>query len=311
MPHYLVPEMHFGYRERFRYFECSECGCLQIVDFPSDVAKYYPPEYSSLTWAPSPPRGLRHVLQRVRDRYAVTGRGRLGKLLDRIFPYRFKGVGEWLSKSGANRDTRILDVGCGRGELLFSLGDFGYRHLVGVDPFIAEDISYPNGVRVLRKTIHELRGTFDLIMFHHSLEHIPNQWETLRSASRMLSPTGHCIIRVPTASSFAWEYYRDNWVQIDAPRHFFLHSTESLRLLGEQAGLTLREICYDSTEFQFTGSEMYLNGILLATNGKIFSRGEIRKFQQRAQVLNSLGRGDQATFYFGKASPDPQIRSVQ
>jgi len=36
-------------------------------------------------------------------------------------------------------------------------------------------------------------------------------------------PGGWCVIRIPTVSSFAWEHYREQWVQLDAPRHFFLH----------------------------------------------------------------------------------------
>jgi hypothetical protein len=36
-------EMMFGTRERFPYFKCSSCGCLQISKVPHDLARHYPP----------------------------------------------------------------------------------------------------------------------------------------------------------------------------------------------------------------------------------------------------------------------------
>lgn len=57
-------------------------------------------------------------------------------------------------------------------------------------------------------------------MFHHSFEHIADPFETLCSVRRLLS-SGTCLIRIPIVDSWAWENYGVNWIQIDAPRHFF------------------------------------------------------------------------------------------
>lgn len=102
------------------------------------------------------------------------------------------------------------------------------------------------------------------------------------------------------ASSYAWERYRENWVQLDAPRHLFLHSPGSIELLSQSAGLTLSRIEYDSTEFQFTGSERYARGLRMSDPGWSFSGSEIRLFQRQARELNAQGSGDQAAFYFTK-----------
>jgi hypothetical protein len=53
------------------------------------------------------------------------------------------------------------------------------------------------------------------------------------------------------------------WVQLDAPRHFFLHSANSLGLLAGKVGMAVTETVYDSDELQFVGSEQYLKGIPL------------------------------------------------
>ena len=141
-------------------------------------------------------------------------------------------------------------------------------------------------------------------MFHHSFEHVPDPKETLKSVARLLSEDGHCIIRIPTVSSYAWEHYGVNWVQLDAPRHFYLHSSESMHHIAGLAGLEIYDAVYDSTSFQFTGSEQYLQDIPLhdlASKGGIeLSKAEIKDYNQKAKALNKDNRGDQAVFYIRK-----------
>ena len=52
------------------------------------------------------------------------------------------------------------------------LNGLGFTNLTGIDPFLESDIYYPNGVKVLRKGISELEGTYKVIMLHHSFEHM-------------------------------------------------------------------------------------------------------------------------------------------
>ncbi len=49
-----------------------------------------------------------------------------------------------LRPTGIIPGSRILDVGCGTGVLLYSLSNLGFRHLLGVDKFIDRDIQYAN-----------------------------------------------------------------------------------------------------------------------------------------------------------------------
>ena len=176
----------------------------------------------------------------------------------------------------------------------------GYQNLTGVDPYLEDDRQERN-VTLLKRTIHELEGTWDLIMLHHTLEHIPDQLATLTSVARLLSGDGRCLVRIPLVSSYAWEHYRENWVQLDAPRHLFLHSSHSIRLVAEQAGLWLLEVQFDSTELQFTGSELYAQDVPLIDREGRFSPAEVLAYRKRAERLNVEGRGDQAAFLFGRA----------
>ena len=298
---YEFREMMFGTRDRFPYFQCGDCGCLQIAEVPADLSKYYPSGYYAHLGAGSEATGVRDLLRRRRNRYALARTGVVGRLLDALFPYPHRAIRRCLSREGLDRDSPILDVGCGSGELLRELDGAGYRQLLGVDPYVAAEVELPGGGRIVKGTLQEVEGEFDLIMFHHALEHVPDQLPTLRAAARLLSPGGTCLVRVPIVSSYAWEHYGEDWVQIDAPRHFYVHSIESLERVAAQAGLQLVEVEHDSTELQFFGSELYRRDVPLCEGDGAFTRREMREFRRRADALNREGRGDSAAFYFRRA----------
>jgi SAM-dependent methyltransferase len=145
-----------------------------------------------------------------------------------------------------------------------------------------------------------MTGAFDLITLHHSLEHMPDQLNALSQARRLLAPNGRVLIRVPTVSSDAFEHYRENWVNLDAPRHFFLHSHRSLGDVASRAGLTIDRLWCDSTDMQFMASEQYAKDIPLmdprsaavAKRDGIFSRAQRRAYARKAAEANQALRGD-------------------
>jgi SAM-dependent methyltransferase len=304
---FRVREMMFGLRESFAYMECSKCCCVQLVDAPADMSKYYPPEYYSLSESPEEifHNPIKNWLGGLRTLYGATNRGMVGKLL---YSRKPDPRAHLLAEVGITTDTRILDVGCGSGIFLYMLRNAGFANTMGIDPYIHETITYKNGLTIHKLAIHEMRGEWNLIMFHHAYEHVPDPLETLISTARLLAPGGVCLIRIPVSNSYAWEHYRTNWVQLDAPRHYFLHSVASMSLLASQAGLTFDQVIYDSTEFQFWGSEQYQRDIPLHApqsykqnpQKSIFTPEQIATFHHQAEELNQQGRGDQAAFYLRK-----------
>ena len=98
-------------------------------------------------------------------------------------------------------------------------------------------------------------------------------------------------------------------MQLDAPRHIFLHTTASMSLLASETGFDVIDVVYDSTGAQFWGSEQILQNIPLQSersltrNKKkaIFSSKEIRRFDNHAKKLNDQNDGDQACFYLKKS----------
>ena len=193
---------------------------------------------------------------------------------------------------------RILDVGCGAGTLLDQLADLGFTRVMGADPFIASDIRTRRGVTIKKLPLSAIADKFDVIMFHHSLEHVPLPEQELRSARNRLNVGGRCIIRIPTPSSEAWAVYRTDWVQLDAPRHLTLISRSGMKVLAANCGFALTSIIDDSSDFGLICSEAYRRNIPLVdvNRSSLFSPDQVAAYSARAQQLNAEGRGDQAAF---------------
>lgn len=301
-PCVIGAERMFGWGGAYRYDMCEDCGCLQLRDVPSSMAPFYPSGYYAYTELATP-SAIRHLYWRTRDA-VLFGRARAARgVVLPFLPRRISEWGEWLARSGAGPSSRVLDVGCGSGTFLRRLVDAGYAHVKGVDPYIDADIVYRGKTLVHCAQLEDIEGEFDLIMLHHALEHIEAQVATMAAVARRLAPDGTCLIRVPIVGSYAWEEYRDRWVQLDAPRHLFLHSIESMRRLAEGAGLRIERVVYDSKLFQFEGSELYRRNIALK-DAALHPLGRLQRlrYAARARWLNRQKRGDQAAFYLRRAS---------
>jgi cyclopropane fatty-acyl-phospholipid synthase-like methyltransferase len=156
-------------------------------------------------------------------------------------------------------------------------------------------------VKVLKKDIHEIEGKWDFIIVNHVLEHIADQFQFFREIHNKLNKDGICLVRIPTSSCYSWEHYKEHWIQLDPPRHFYLHSLESIEKLVRASNLKIKKIIFDSTEFQFVGSEQAKMGIALEDNRSyiknkttdLFSSAQINDFKKRAVELNSQKKGDQ------------------
>jgi SAM-dependent methyltransferase len=273
-------EMMIGLREPFRYLVCRSCGAVQLLDAPADMARFYAAGYYSFSQAPTAEQAP--LFAEMAEQFIKT----------------------YLKRLPGN--ARVLDVGCGAGHLVYGLAELGYQS-VGIDPFLGAEQSFANGAQLLQCDLHHLpdEPSWDVILFNHSFEHLFDQRETLLRARSLLTQRGMLIVRMPTVSSYAWETYGRDWVALDAPRHTVLHSQASLGLLAGQTGLRVRATLYDSSEFQFIGSEQYQRDIplygddsyLVNPERSPFSAADIDLFRQHALQLNQQQRGDTAAFY--------------
>ena len=288
----------FGLRDAFTYDECAACGSLQRRDAP-DMATYYPQTY----YAFQSDRGVRAAIRRRWAAYSFNGSSAVvGRAVAAVM-----GVDDALAAvrdAGVTQSARLLDVGSGTGTLLARLRSLGFQDLTGVDPLIAADVDLGAGVRVLKAELRDVPGSFDLVMMHHVLEHVKDPVTLLKQARERLAPKGRVLVRVPVAGTEAWRRYGAHWVQLDAPRHAVVPTTEGMRLGAGRAGLRVDRVVFDSSEFQFWGSEQYARDIPLSDPRSLRSFRQrlkhlraVRRWRREARELNRRNEGDQACFH--------------
>ena len=200
----------------------------------------------------------------------------------------------------------ILDVGSGAGLFLKNLRKIGYGNLTGCDPFLPEDISYGENIHIYRKSIHEMEGRYSQIFFNDSFEHVTDPHEVFDSIRKLLKSNGVCVIKIPVYPNIAFDMFGADWYQMDAPRHIFLHSGDSMAYLAQAHGLRIVEIEYDSNPSQIIRS--YLNSMnipfweqKMKTAVELLGQDEIDEIKKMSAEANEKGLGDHAVFYLEPA----------
>lgn len=293
---YVVKERMFSIGEEFAYDQCGECESIQIAELPDDeeLSRHYPKTYYSFD-ARRPAKGFKEALAQylhaARDRGAF-GKSLLGQALMFVKP---EPTYPWLMKTvGVRQDQKILDVGCGAGSLLDRLARLGYRDVSGLDPFLAADAVTSEGVHLRKQRLAEAEGLFDVLVFNHSFEHVPDPEGELHAARQRLKPNGLCLIQIPTPSSQAREEYGTDWAQWDAPRHLTLISRKGMALLAERCGFELRRIIDIGEGWSQMSSTLNKRG--LGEPGANFRRHlsvrEMAMLRRKAIAANAAGRGD-------------------
>lgn len=291
---HIAKESLLGLDETFRYFECAGCGCLQLDQGVDDLGRFYGGAYGTAASS-----ALKQQLRTAMYRASYSPSELIAKAMCAFSAGCNYGLMRTLRTM--RQDVAILDIGCGKGRLLHSLRKLGFTgRLVGVDPFLSADELCDDGVELRKSTLTEFEGegAFNVISMMHSLEHIANQEDTLESLRRMLSSSGVCVISIPIANSRQWRMHATQWVQMDPPRHLFLHTAKSLAILAGRHQLSLERTINESSAFQFWGTALVKKGVPLLPMSKAYVRSlwRIPTDMIRATFANSKGTGDTATF---------------
>ena len=308
---FVAREALYGTREEFEYLECPACGSLQIKSIPPDLSRFYRNDYYSLANENAKLADIsmwRAFLRGQRTNYCMNQSSPLGWLIDKMRNNYFDMPWEWFTHSRISVKSNILDVGCGSGDLLRSMREQGFKRLTGIDPHIERSIILPN-LRILKQQLGELTELFDFIMLHHSLEHMPDPFTALKDVRKLLRPSGHVLIRLPIAGTYAWKRYGINWIGLDPPRHIFAPTMAGMRELARHCGLDIMDSWFDSTEMTLLLSEKQERGFPGYDREKksftiepYFSTQEISDYRRHAEELRRLGNGDTACFIMRASS---------
>jgi SAM-dependent methyltransferase len=216
----------------FTVMECAACqyGLTEPQLSEEALAPYYPSEYYDFQGysgrqSQNPLQGL---LERFRTWSATRRYERPPYLLDGVAP------------------GRMLDVGCGSGDLLEHFAKRGWE-IDGIEPSAsAVAAATRRGVRVHQGTLRDQPwqpGSFSLITFQHALEHIVDPIEALERARALLAPGGLLVITVPNWS--CWQrrlLFRSRWSALDLPRHQQHLSPRALERLATLLGLRVLRV---------------------------------------------------------------------
>jgi SAM-dependent methyltransferase len=183
---------------------------------PGEIGRFYPREYYSFKrWGEK--KGLRRIIRLMK-----------WKLLSKIPLTRLSGVPAY--KKGG----RILDFGCGSGEVLQILKSIGWKTAgVEVDREAAV-YARSQGLEVYDQDIKSIPfpdDFFDVVRLRSVLEHLHEPHHILEEAHRILKPDGTLLIIVPNIKSFSSRLFKERWYHLDVPRHFYQFSFSSMREL--------------------------------------------------------------------------------
>lgn len=198
----------------FQYLRCETCNLIRLTEIPDDLWKYYPPQY-----------------------YEIPTFERLTELARKDF---FKA--ETLMRY--SRSGRLLEIGPAWGTFALQAKQAGYQvDAIEMDPRCCEYLNRTVGVRTICSNLpHEVipsLGSHDVIALWHVLEYLPDPWTLLEAAANNLTPGGVLILATPNPGAWQFRVMGSAWPHIDAPRHLYLFSSDTLIQYVAQFGLEL------------------------------------------------------------------------
>jgi len=141
---------------------------------------------------------------------------------------------------------RVLDVGCGDGVVLKYVASICDKN----DTIVGLDVS-----KLRLERAHKLLGSrvkcvignatdlkfktgfFDIVIFHHVLEHVPNDKKSLEEAYRVLKKGGYILVGVPNEGGNVGKLLRFVHPKVYMEsQHIHFYTDSSMKQLIEEAG---------------------------------------------------------------------------
>jgi SAM-dependent methyltransferase len=211
----LLAPMPLNARPRGRRFGfitgCSRCGLLFANPLPSPehLRSFYSPEGDwGAARGEEPPR-----IKCAAGPYVV----------ELLAPAR-----QWIDPARPAPGASVFEFGCGDGELLDALREFGWS-TCGLDP--GDKRAFPR-----HHELHDIpvEPLFDLAIVHHVLEHVSTPLTILQALNRALKPDGLVLVSVPRLDTL--HRHRDFRYCINPRTHIVAYSRDCLATLFAFAG---------------------------------------------------------------------------
>jgi SAM-dependent methyltransferase len=215
------PDRLHGVPGTFSVSSCERCGLGVTLPLasPTEIADFYPKSYGAYE-LPAGVLGLiSRVIQRLQARQAL-----------RTPPLAL------LTEMPAGR---LLDVGCGRGDLGSWVIERGWS-VTGVEPSPeACVVARARGLDARAGTLDTVElepDAYDVVVFRQSLEHVIDPLADLRRVLGALRIGGVVIVSVPNFGCWQRRRFAGAWYHLDLPRHRHHFDAEALRVALTRAG---------------------------------------------------------------------------
>ena len=178
------------------------------------------------------------------DSYTGGGRSGLVESLEAAYRRRqHTEVVRWLAERRPARG-RVLDVGCGAGDLLLALrGDGWSAHGVEPSPPGALQAREKHGLDVVTGRFEQAdlpESSFDVIIFSGVLEHVHDPLGSLRRTHELLSPDGLvAVLFLPMLDSPEARLFGPRWLALDLPRHLTHFEDTTFTVMAAKAELEI------------------------------------------------------------------------
>jgi len=160
---------------------------------------------------------------------------RRNRLLER--KQRISDVREELEYINSLPPGRMLDIGCGMGDLLSAVADCWEKHGLEVSEFAAREASrYGNIFVGPLKSAPYREEYFDLVVMNHVIEHMESPYDEVKRVRAVLKHNGKLVIGTPDFDGAMARRYGPKYRLLNDRTHVSLFSRVSLRQFLEDHG---------------------------------------------------------------------------
>lgn len=245
----------------FSLVQCKKCELVFINPQPTyqELSPFYQDGYFTSTELSDGPKSFLNSLKKFR-------REKLPEFKPRFYKWGL------FSK----REGNFLDVGCAVGAKSKGLiRDFPGWSFYGIEPDqnaveIANKLEKFNVSKGSLLDVEYNNNFFDIIMFHHVLEHVPDPKKNIKESHRILKDGGYLIIVVPNYGSIFSKIFKKNWRHLDIPRHLFHFNRNTLKTLLGDNGFRVEKIEAETMDGSFLNSLVTSLNLNLNLDNNIF-----------------------------------------
>ncbi len=181
----------------------------------------------------------------------------------------------------------ILDIGCGRGDYLKRMKDLGWN-VLGIEPDpVSAQLAKSNGINIINGTLEDARlddEIVDQVTMQHVIEHLVDPLAYVKECHRILKKGGRFIIYTPNLNSLFHRKFHKSWYALDPPRHLYIFSPKSLKLLFDKSPFRK----YQISNAPHLAKQIYDNSVIISRHGSVTGNATPQKGRTLYSVLEKL-----------------------